>query len=164
MTLALYCISVISWGVFFASLTLQYALGLEPCPLCVMQRFTVLLLAICFSIWLWRTYRHGALWQKVPAACAAVLTMCGLYFSLRQLWLQSLPPELVPACMPSLSIMLDFLPWQTIAKTLILGAGDCAEQGFLIAGLSLAAWSSLYFSGLALCLVYLYCATFRNTT
>lgn len=162
ITRALYSISVISWGVFFASLILQYALGLDPCPLCIMQRYTVLLLALCFSIWLWQAHRRRMVWQNAWAALAVLLTACGLYFSLRQLWLQSLPPELVPACMPSLSVMLDFLPWQTIAKTLIFGAGDCAEQGFLIAGLSLAAWSSIYFVGLALALIGLYWAKSRG--
>lgn len=156
MILALFGISLMSWMVFLVSLLLQYALGLEPCPLCIMQRLSVLLVALCLSMWCWRAYHGKGYRQTFWAGASLSLACCGLYFSLRQVWLQSLPPEQVPACMPSLSVMLDFLPWQTIAKTLLFGAGDCAQQGFLIAGWSLAAWSSLYFVVVLACLWGLY--------
>jgi disulfide bond formation protein DsbB len=85
----------------------------------------------------------------------------GLFFALRQLWLQSLPAGTAPACMPGLDILIRYFPWQDVAHALLWGSGDCAESTWNFLGISMAGWSAVYFSFMALSTLYLY---FRTQT
>ncbi|KTD68543.1 MULTISPECIES: disulfide bond formation protein B [Legionella] len=137
--------------VLFASFYFQYIDGLVPCPLCIMQRVCVLLLLAVMGL-SFRTLKKARLisFLQILIACA------GLYFSLRQLWLQSLPAGQAPACMPSLDILMRYLPWQTVVKALFLGTGDCAEANWHLFGISMPGWSAMYFLFMALmgCLLF----------
>ncbi len=105
-----------------------------------MQRFCVILLLILlgFSFITIKRARLISLLQILFSAA-------GLFFSLRHLWLQSLPASSAPACMPGLDTLIRYFPWQTVAQTLFWGAGDCAEVNLRIFKLSMPAWSALYF-------------------
>ena len=110
-------LSLITLFVLFASFYFQYFLGLQPCPLCLMQ---------------------------------VVISCAGLFFSIRQLWLQSLPAGKVPACMPGLDVLIHYFPWQTVARSLFWGTGDCAQISWHMLGISMPGWSALYFLFMAL--------------
>lgn len=126
--------------VLFASFYFQYFLGLHPCPLCLMQRLCVFILLGLMGLSLGTLRKaHVVSFLQVIFACA------GLFFSLRQLWLQSLPAGNMPSCMPGLDIMIKYFPWQTIARTLFWGDGDCAEVKWSMLGISMPGWSALYF-------------------
>ncbi len=88
-----------------------------------------------------------------------VIAGAGLFFAARQLWLQSLPAGQVPACMPGLDIMIHYFPWQTVAKALFWGAGDCAEVTWSMFGITMAGWSALYFLFMVLVGVFLFVRT-----
>ena len=45
----------------------------------------------------------------------------------RQLWLQALPPERVPACGPGLDFMLEAFPVGEMLMTVLSGSGECAK-------------------------------------
>lgn len=142
--------------VLLASFYFQYAAGLQPCPLCLMQRLCVFLLLIVMGLSL-GTMRKAHIISLIHVfiACA------GLFFSLRHLWLQSLPPGQAPACMPGLDILIQYFPWQDVAKALFWGAGDCAEATWSMWGISMPGWSALYFLFMALSGLFLY---FRTRT
>lgn len=136
-------LAIITLGVFITSLYLQYKVGLQPCPLCLMQRFCVILLLLLCLLTVMpitlRTLKRFTLLQILFASA-------GLYFSLRQLWLLTLPSGQMPACMPGLDILIQYFPWQTVAQALFWGSGDCSESPWRLFGLSLPGWSTLYFS------------------
>jgi disulfide bond formation protein DsbB len=69
----------------------------------------------------------------------------GLAVSGRQLWLQSLPADQVPACGPSVDYMLDVLPWMEVLTTALRGTGDCAVVTWQFLGLSIPGWTSVFF-------------------
>ena len=132
----------ISLFVLASSFYFQYVKGLQPCPLCLMQRLCVFLLFM-FSF-------MGIAVQKIKGgkriACLQFFTAAaGLFFAGRQLWLQSLPADQVPSCMPGLDILVHYFPWQDILRSLFWGTGDCADNSWHWLGLSMAAWSALYF-------------------
>jgi protein dithiol:quinone oxidoreductase len=149
-----YFIALLTAFVLFASFYFQYALGMQPCPLCLMQRLSVFLLfALCFM---------GLRLRNSPDKCGKidciliVVACAGLFFACRQLWLQSLPEGAVPACMPGLDILLQYFPWKTTAAALFWGTGECARASWSLLGLSMPSWSALYFSciiisGVVLC-------------
>ncbi len=130
---------LITGFVFLASLYLQYVNGLEPCPLCLMQRLCVFLLLLLLSVSLKLNYSRSLCGGQFVIAAA------GLFFSLRHLWLQSLPSTAAPACMPGLDVLIHYFPWQTVAQSLLWGTGDCAESSWNFLGITLPGWSALYF-------------------
>ena len=139
--------------VFGASLFFQYVKGMQPCPLCLMQRLCAgFSLLFCFFI----------LVSKTPPVISRLLITnlffagAGLYFAGRQLWLMSLPSNKLPACMPGLDVLMAYFPWQTIAKALFWGAGDCAEGKWHLWGMSMPGWTALYFTGMLAGCLYLY--------
>ena len=68
----------------------------------------------------------------------------------RQVWLQHLPADKVPACGPDLYFMLENLPLARTLEKLFTGSGQCAEVNWKSLGLSIAEWSLACFTVLAL--------------
>lgn len=121
---------------------LQYLVGLQPCPLCLVQRFFAFLFAmLCLMGLCLSTRRRG----RVVGLFQMLFTAAGLFFAVRQLWLQSLPPEQAPACLPGLDILIRYFPWQDVAHALLWGTGDCAEVTWRFLGFSMPAWAAFYF-------------------
>lgn len=140
--------------VLFASFYFQYVVGLVPCPLCVMQRVCLFLLLgiMGLSFYTQRKAHYICLAQVFFASA-------GLFFALRQLWLQSLPAGNVPACMPGLDILIRYFPLKTVMHSLFWGTGDCAEVNWSFWGISMPGWSALYF----LFMVFMGCFLFWHT-
>lgn len=149
-------LALVTLFVLFASFYFQYVLGMKPCPLCLMQRIFVFLLLglFCLSFYTLRK----AHWKSIGQI---ILASAGLYFALRQLWLQSLPGGTAPACMPGLDILIRYFPWQTVVRTLFWGSGDCAEKTWSLLGISMPGWSALYFIFMIVTGIILYFRTRR---
>lgn len=141
----------ITFFVLFFSLYSQYVLGLQPCPLCIMQRICVFLLMLVMALSCF-TIKKARLFSLLQIICS----VAGLFFSSRHLWLQSLPADAVPACMPGLDILISYFPWQEVARALFWGAGDCAEKTWSFLGVSMPGWSALYFLCMMLSGLFLY--------
>ena len=124
---------------------LQYAKGLEPCPLCLVQRAFFYLLILVFLI----ATLHGptALGMRLYGFLAMLLSVGGFATASRQVWLQHLPPDQVPACGPDLKFMIDNFPLSRTLTFLVRGSGQCAEVHWRFLGLSIAEWSLLWFAG-----------------
>ena len=122
-------------------LLVEFALGLAPCPLCMMQRIWFALTGIVAWIGLSHNPRWG-IYPLVSALCA----MVGGGFAIRQLWLQSLPADQVPSCGPDLSYMIDAFPLGDLLVAMTSGTGDCAVIHDVIPLMSIAGWSLLGFS------------------
>jgi disulfide bond formation protein DsbB len=121
---------------------LQYMKGLLPCPLCVMQRFFAFLFAmVCIMGLSLSTHRRAS----IVTLLQMVFSAAGLFFAARQLWLQSLPINELPACLPGLDILMRYFPWQDVAHALLWGTSDCGEVNWQFLGLSMPAWAALYF-------------------
>ncbi|KTD14246.1 disulfide bond formation protein B [Legionella israelensis] len=135
-------LSLITLFVLGASFYFQYYKNMEPCPLCLMQRLCVFLLLFLTFVGV----RLGTIKRaKLISLLKMIVSVAGIYFSGRQLWLQSLPPESTPACMPTLDVLFKYFPWQDVIRALFWGAGDCAEVSWQWLGLSMPAWTLLYF-------------------
>ncbi len=135
-----------------ALLYFQEYLGLLPCPLCVSQRiFTILTGLIALVGYVHRPGRTGVRAYAVGTFLAAA---GGISISLRQVWLQSLPEDQVPACGPTLDYLIDFFPMQDVLRAMFLGDGDCAEVHWQLFGLSIPGWTAVCFAILMSLSVY----------
>ena len=137
-------------GLVGASFYIQHVLGIEPCPLCIIQRFTYLgLVPVFFSAAM--TPKHG--WaQRALLWTAAILTLGGLGVAGYQSYLQFFPAPLVARCSASLSYMLDSMAITEVLARLVHATGDCSDTSFKILGLTLAQASLLVFLSFALSL------------
>jgi disulfide bond formation protein DsbB len=142
---ALVCALLLGYGYY-----LQYVRGLQPCPLCLVQRGFFYAVLIAFLL--------GALHGKVRWLYASLVMLFaagGATAAGRQLWLQSLPPDKVPQCGPDLYFMLENFPLSRTLEKLITGTGECAVVDWSFLGLSIAGWSLVWFVILALYAVWL---------
>jgi disulfide bond formation protein DsbB len=125
----------------------QNYLGLEPCYLCITQRVFVIAVGVIFAIA--ALHNPEARGQRIYAGLSIATAGLGSYFSGKQLWLQSLPEDQVPACGIPVDYLFDsFSPSEAIAM-LLRGDGNCAEVQWQLLGLSMPAWVMLCFVGFA---------------
>lgn len=129
-------------GMMGYALYTEYFQGLVPCPLCMTQRVFYCLIGAFALIAVIHAQRY-----KIYAAVMAIWALGGMASAGRQTWLQHLPPELVPACGPSLEYMLETFPFSEALKMLVLGDGNCAEVVWTFMSLSMGEWSLICFIG-----------------
>ncbi|HEA54173.1 hypothetical protein LCGC14_0637910 [marine sediment metagenome] len=137
------CVFALCAGLLGVAFYMQYVMGLEPCPLCWLQRFGFMgagLVSLVAAL-------HGPkqLGLRVYGLLLAVTAGAGLGMAVRQLWLQNLPADQVPACGPSVDYMLEVLPWSDVLTTALRGTGDCAAVVWRFLGLSIPGWTAIFF-------------------
>jgi len=142
------CAALLGFGYY-----LQYARGLEPCPLCHVQRgFFYAVLAVLVLAAVHAPRRIAGI---VYGVLAALFAAGGAAAASRQVWLQHLPADKVPQCGPDLFFMLENFPLGTTLQKLIQGTGECAQVDWTFLGFSIAEWSLAWFVVLALYALWL---------
>lgn len=140
-------------GLMAAALYLEHIVGLEPCPLCVVQRICVIAFGlICL---LAGVHAPGKVGRRVYAGLGSLMALLGAATAGRQVWLQSVPADQLPSCLPSLEYMMAALPFQEIIRLMLHGTADCAEVSWTLFGLSIPEWSLLGFVGMLIFCVFL---------
>lgn len=143
LIVALGCAGLIAIAVFY----LQDYLGLEPCYLCITQRVFVLVAGvICAVAALHNPSPQG---QRAYAGLLVVSAFTGGFFSIKQLLLQSLPEDKVPACGPPVDYLFEAFSATDAISMLLRGDGNCAEVQWQLLGLSMPAWVLIAFILLA---------------
>jgi disulfide bond formation protein DsbB len=127
---------------------LQFATGLEPCPLCIFQRLAYFIVGGLAAI----AAAHGARYQGAFVYCnlLVITSLAGAGLAGRQVWLQHLPADQVPECGPSLEFLMEMYPLFETIQTVLRGSGDCAKVDWTLLGFSIAEWSLFCFLGFAL--------------
>jgi disulfide bond formation protein DsbB len=125
-------------GLIAYALYAQYVLGLDPCPLCIFQRVALIGLGLMFLIA--AVHPAGPVVRKFYAVLIGLVALAGGGVAGRQLWLQALPPERVPACGPGLDFMLEAFPPGEVLTTVLSGSGECAKVDWTLLGLSMPGW------------------------
>jgi len=126
-----------------ASFFVQHVLEIDPCPLCIVQRYTYATLIPVFFLAAWAR-PHGRP-QRVLLTVAAFLVAGGLGVAAYQTQLQLFPPPVTATCSASLSYMLDTLAATEVLARLFQATGDCSDTSFKVLGLTLAQASMLVF-------------------
>lgn len=135
-------------AVIYAVLWLEGRLGLEPCPLCVLDRVVFVIAGTVFML----AALHGAgmVGQRVYAVLVLLPLAGGIGIAGRHVWLQHLPADRVPACGPDLGYILESFPFGQALELILRGSGSCAEIQWRFLGLSIPEWTLILFTGLAL--------------
>jgi disulfide bond formation protein DsbB len=140
LVLGLACVGLVG-----ASFFVEHVLGIEPCPLCIIQRVTYIgLIPVLFAAAMTRP--HGRA-QRALFWAAAVLALGGLGVAGYQSHLQLFPAPVVATCGASLSYMLDTMAVTEVLARMLHAGGDCSDASFKILGFTLAQASFVIFLG-----------------
>ncbi|XXQ54014.1 disulfide bond formation protein B [Xenophilus aerolatus] len=130
------CVLMLAFGMY-----LQHVVGLEPCPMCVVQRYALVLIAV-FAALAGATGRIGL--QKTWGGLGLLFAIGGAYTAARQTWLQWHPPEFA-SCGRDIYGMIETFPLQRAIPMIFKGSGDCSKVDWTFLGLSIANWSFICF-------------------
>lgn len=128
---------------------LQIFAGLEPCSLCLLQRFGLYvsssIILICLII-------NAINYNKIINIVLNIISSIGIIFSLsagiRQTYIQMLPADKIPSCGADLNTLLQIVPLLDAVKKVFQGSGECAEKAIVFLNLSLANWATILFFAL----------------
>ena len=143
------CAGMLAFGYY-----LQFAVGLEPCPLCILQRIMLLATGIAFLI---AAIHHPArgTGAGIYAAAIALCAVVGAAISARHTWIQHLPEDQRPTCGPSLDFMLStFGPVQSLGR-ILRGSGECGKVDWTLLSFSIPEWTLAAFVALSIWAVFL---------
>jgi protein dithiol:quinone oxidoreductase len=135
------CVALLAYGMY-----LQHGLGLEPCPMCVVQRYALVLVAFCALL---ARFSDQKSLHIAGAGVMLLFALLGAFVAARQSWLQWYPPE-IASCGRDIYGMIENFPLQRAIPMIFKGSGDCTKVDWTFLGGSIANWSFLCFCGLAL--------------
>jgi disulfide bond formation protein DsbB len=139
---------VLSSGLIGFAVFSQFQWGLLPCPLCIFQRIAFGALAAVFLVGGLHA-PGGALGRRLYGLLALVAAGIGIGIAGRHVWLTTLPADQVPECGPPLQFMMEVNPLTDVIRKVLTGSGECAKVDWTYLGLSMPAWSLLWFVLLA---------------
>ena len=142
--LALVCAACIAMLLF--GLYLQHVVGLEPCPMCIVQRYALILVAVVAGLTA-LTQRNTLL--LAGSGFMALLSALGAFVAARQSFLQWFPPP-EASCGRDLYGMIETFPLKRVIPLIFKGSGDCTKIDWTFLGLSIANWSFICFTAIAL--------------
>jgi disulfide bond formation protein DsbB len=130
---AVACFAMLAYALYA-----QYHLGLEPCPLCIFQRVTLIALGVIFLAAALQHPRAGG--RYVYAVLAAVAALATAALATRHLYIQSQPPGSIASCGAPLEVMLQYSPLTEVVRKVLVGGGECSQVNWTFAGLAMPAW------------------------
>ena len=152
--LALVCVGMLAFGMY-----LQHVVGLEPCPMCIVQRYALILVAAC-ALFAWviglKASKNSipSTVQKIFALLALLFAGGGAFVAARQSFLQWYPPEVL-SCGRDFYGMVETFPLKRAIPMIFKGSGDCTKIDWTFLGGSIANWSFIAFAAMVLLLLAL---------
>lgn len=130
-------LALISFGLVGFALYLQHAKGLQPCPLCVMQRFAFVAIGL-FSLLAVAAQNTRSLWQGLAMLSGvAGIAVAGYHVSLL------LNPKATCGIDP-MENWVNNLPTARLLPDLFYSDGLCTAPLPPVLGLSIPAWSLIW--------------------
>lgn len=116
----------------------QFGLGLEPCPLCILQRVAVLAVGLLFVAAL--MHNPGDRGARVYGVLIDLAALAGILVAARQIWIINQPAGSVAECGASLDYMMAVLPLHEVLAKVLTGSGECAKVDWTFLGLNMPTW------------------------
>jgi disulfide bond formation protein DsbB len=135
------CVALLAFGLY-----LQHVVGLEPCPMCIVQRYAMVIVALIAGL---AAFARGRGPLLAASSLVVLFAGFGAFVAARQSWLQWNPPQ-VASCGRDFYGMIETFPLQRAIPMIFKGSGDCAKVDWTLLGGSIANWSFLAFCAIAL--------------
>jgi disulfide bond formation protein DsbB len=134
--MAALCVGLLAFGLY-----LQHVVGLEPCPMCIVQRYALLAVALFALL---GVFIPGRVAKTLLAVLVVSMSGFGAFVAARQSWLQWNPPEVL-TCGRDFYGMIESFPLKRAIPMIFRGGGDCTAIDWTFLGLTIANWSFLNF-------------------
>jgi disulfide bond formation protein DsbB len=144
--ICLACVAMLAFGLY-----LQHVVGLEPCPMCIVQRYALILVAV-FAGLAGATDRKSL--QVLAGFLALLAAIGGGYTAAQQSWLQWYPPAVV-SCGRDFYGMIETFPLKRALPMIFRGGGDCSQVDWTFLKLSIANCSFIAFAVFTILIVTL---------
>jgi protein dithiol:quinone oxidoreductase len=151
--IAVTCVLLLAFGIY-----LQEVVGLEPCPMCIVQRYALILVVIGAGL---TAFARGRGAWIAGALFTLLFSGFGAFVAARQSWIQWYPPE-IASCGRDFYGMIETFPLKRAIPMIFKGSGDCTKIDWTFLGASIANWSFLWFCFLALLAIVLIVRQWRG--
>ena len=135
--IAVICAAMLAFGILY----LQNVVGLEPCPMCIVQRYCLIALGVFSAL---AAFSKGPRGWRFWGLLGVGISAFGAFTAARQSWLQWNPPEMA-TCGRDLYGMIESCPLQRAIPMIFKGGGDCSAVDWTFLGGSIANWSFVWF-------------------
>ena len=138
LAIFLACAGLIGFAIF-----LQEKMGLEPCAMCILQRYAFVAIGIVALV----AAIHGparGVFLKLYSVLVVLFAMVGGGTAIRQSWLQHNPPQ-TQSCGQELEFYIENFPLGQALPKIFAGSGDCSVVKWKFLGLSIPEWALVWF-------------------
>lgn len=132
------CLSLNAFAIYY----LQEWVGLEPCPMCILQRvafFAIAAVALVGAIW---NPRGKAL--KTVALLVVLCALIGAGVAIRHSYLQHFPPK-AETCGTDLEYLLNTFSITEAFPKIFAGTGSCSAITWRFIGLTIPEWALAWY-------------------
>ncbi len=140
-------IFLVTLGLLAYGLWLQHAEHLEPCPMCILQRYAFAVVGVIALVA--ALHDPKSLGVRIYAGLTVLVALAGGGVAARQTWLQHNPPKIAD-CGPGLEFMVESFPLSEALPMIFRGSGDCSKVDWTFLGMSIAEWALACFLGLVI--------------
>jgi protein dithiol:quinone oxidoreductase len=132
------CAGLIGFAIY-----LQEQMGLDPCAMCILQRYAFVAIGgVALAAGLHGPRRGAAL--KIYALLLVLFALIGGGTAIRQSYLQHNPPK-SQSCGTELEFLLENFPLSQALPKIFAGSGDCSVVKWKFLGLSIPEWALVWF-------------------
>lgn len=129
-------VALLAFGLY-----LQHGVGLEPCPMCIVQRYALMLVTLVAGVSALSARRNVLI---TGGSLLVLLSGFGAFVAARQSFLQWYPPE-IASCGRDFYGMIETFPLKRAIPMIFKGSGDCTAIDWTFLGGSIANWSFVCF-------------------
>ena len=124
------------------ALYLQHVQGLEPCPMCILQRYAFILTGVVAAAA--AVHDPARTGRRIYSALLVLTAGSGAGVAARHVWLERNPPRILD-CGADLGYMVESFPLAEALPMIFRGTGDCSRVLWRFLGLSIAEWALVWF-------------------
>ena len=121
----------------------QFAMAVEPCPLCIFQRIVVIVMGIVFLVG--AIQNPGASGRRIYGILQLLTAFVGVGIASRHIWVQHQPPDPFAGCAPGWNYMVSNFPISKVLKMAFTGSADCSQINWTFLSLSMPEWTLICF-------------------
>lgn len=132
------CAGLIGFGLY-----LQHGQALEPCPMCILQRYAFVATGMIALIAAFHNPARTGRW--VYGLLLVLAAGFGGGVAIRHVYLEHNPPQVFD-CGADLGYVMESFPLAEALPMIFRGTGDCTKVLWRFFGLSIAEWALIWFA------------------
>jgi len=129
-------------GLIAYALYLQHVMHLEPCPMCILQRYAFI--TVGFVALIAALHNPATLGRRIYGGLVLLFAAAGAGVAIRHVWLEHYPPQIFD-CGADVGFLLESFPLTEAFPMIFRGTGDCTKVPWRFLSLSIAEWSLICF-------------------